>query len=251
MHRFYLPPEQASGESLRLSGSEGHHALNVLRIGRGETVTVLDGAGHQCLCEVCDCSKDSVELRILERRRAEPPPCQVTLVQALPKGKIIESIIEKATELGVSRVVPILSEHVVSRIDDNEGAKKRLKWQSVAIAAIKQSGSAWLPKVEAPVTPQQFVGGAGQAELSLVASLQQGARHPREFFEAFRTGHRRQPSSVLVWIGPEGDFTAAELELAQSAGAKPISLGPLVLRSETAAIYCLSVINYEVRAPLG
>ena len=249
MHRFYLPPEQAKGPALTLSGPEAHHAVRVLRVRRGDTVTVLDGVGLQCACEVEQTARDRVMLKVFERRQVPPLPCQVTLLQALPKGKLIESIIQKATELGVWRIVPLLTERVVAKLDLEASAHKALKWQAIAVEAIKQCGSAWLPKVDPPATPEQHLASDAQPELSLIGSLQQGARHPRQYFQEFENARHRKPSSIAVWIGPEGDFAPAELELAQSAGALPITLGPLVLRTETAALYCLSVINYEVQYP--
>jgi 16S rRNA (uracil1498-N3)-methyltransferase len=102
--------------------------------------------------------------------------------------------------------------------------------------------------VEAPQTPQQFLSRGEKCELSLIASLQRDARHPREHFESFMAESRRRPASVCVWVGPEGDFTPAEFNAIRASGALPITLGQLVLRSETAAIYCLSIINYELQS---
>ncbi len=249
MPRFYLPPDQCQGPVLTLAGREAHHALHVLRLERAERVTVLDGAGHEFTCEVQDSGRDQLHLRVLEKRQSPPLPCQITLFQALPKGKIIESIIEKATELGAARIVPLLTERVVSRLDDESAAHKAAKWQCVAIDAIKQCGSPWLPRVEPPLTLPQCLERHEPCELPLVGSLQTGARHPRHYFQAFQQQHGRRPASACVWIGPEGDFAPAELETILSAGALPITLGPLVLRTETAAIYCLSVLNYELQSP--
>jgi 16S rRNA (uracil1498-N3)-methyltransferase len=138
---------------------------------------------------------------------------------------------------------------VATRLDEREAARRQVKWQAIAIEAIKQCGNPWLPKIETPLTPAAFLARKEQFELPLVASLQDETRHLREYFEAFRQQHDREPGSICVWIGPEGDFTPAEVEAAKSAGASPITLGPLVLRTETAAIYCLSVLNYELRPP--
>ena len=247
MHRFYLPTEKCEGASLFLSGSEAHHALHVLRVARGERITVLDAAGHELLCTVQDYDRDKVRLALEEKRLVAPPPARITLLQAIPKGKIIESIVQKATELGVSRIVPLLTERVATRLGEREGARKAIKWQAIAIEAIKQCGNPWLPRVEAPVTPSEFLTRQEQFDLPLIASLQGETRHPRECFETFRQAHGRQPGSICIWIGPEGDFTPSEVQAIKSADSLPITLGPLVLRTETAAIYCLSVLNYELR----
>ncbi len=186
---------------------------------------------------------------MLEPISVPPLAWQITLLQALPKGKLIEAVIQKATELGVARVVPLLSERVVAHLAPDEAADKRDKWQEVAVEAIKQCGSAWLPQVETPISPQKFLDRKELFDLALVGSLQPGSRHPREYFFEFERQHRRLPNSVAIWVGPEGDFTPAELGMIQTAGAKPITLGRLVLRAETAAIYCLSVLNYELGSP--
>jgi 16S rRNA (uracil1498-N3)-methyltransferase len=117
----------------------------------------------------------------------------------------------------------------------------------VAIEAIKQCGAAWLPKIEAPLTIEQFLARKEKFDLSLVGSLQKKRRHLQEVFGEFEAKQKRLPKNVGVWIGPEGDFTLDELKLIQDSGAQPISLGNLVLRVETAAIYCLSILNYELQ----
>jgi 16S rRNA (uracil1498-N3)-methyltransferase len=247
MHRFYLPPERCAGDALRLNGREAHHALNVLRLKHGELVTVLDGIGNEFMCTVNDVSRNAVTLSVSLKNFVPALPGSISLLVGIPKGKIIESIIQKSVELGVRRIVPILSERVVTQLDDDDAENKRYKWQTVAIEAIKQCGAAWLPKVEAPVTIAQFLARKEKFDLSLVGSLQKERRHPREVLREFETKHGRLPQSVNVWIGPEGDFTSDELKAIENSGAQPISLGNLVLRVETAAIYCLSVLNYELQ----
>jgi 16S rRNA (uracil1498-N3)-methyltransferase len=247
MHRFYLPSERCANAMFQLGGREAHHALHVLRLKHGERVTVLDGAGCEFYCEVENCSHESLTMRMLKKNFVPAPPCSITLFQAVPKGKIIESIIQKAVELGVRRIVPLLAERVVTRLDDKDALEKQGKWQQVAIEAIKQCGAAWLPKIETPMTPARFFALGEKFNLSLVGSLQTECRHPRECFREFEAKHGRLPQSIGVWIGPEGDFTPDELKAIQASGALPISLGRLVLRVETAAIYCLSILNYELQ----
>jgi 16S rRNA (uracil1498-N3)-methyltransferase len=175
-------------------------------------------------------------------------PCSITLLQAMPKGKIIESIIQKSVELGARRIVPILSARVVTQLDDEDAGNKCDRWRKVTIEAIKQCGAAWLPKIEAPMTPAQFLARKEKFDLLLVGSLQKERRHPREVLREYESKHGRLPQSVGVWIGPEGDFTLVELEAICAAGAVPVSLGQLVLRVETAMIYCLSILNYELNS---
>jgi 16S rRNA (uracil1498-N3)-methyltransferase len=249
MHRFYLPPEQCGDAALHLTGREAHHAAHVLRVRQGERVTVLDGDGHVFLCEVLDTNRGSVQLSVVEKKTTTPQPCRITLLQAIPKGKLFESIIQKATELGAFRIGPILSERVVVKFDDEEAAQKADKWRQVAIEAIKQCGSPWLPQIELPQTPAQFLSRGVAFDLSLVAALEGEHRHPREYVHDFFSTHKRLPASACIWIGPEGDFTPVEMSAIKAAGALPITLGSLVLRTETAAVYCLSILNYEFQSP--
>jgi 16S rRNA (uracil1498-N3)-methyltransferase len=248
-HRFYLPPEQTQTPTLTLNDREAHHALHVLRLRRGDRVAVLDGVGHELLCEVQEADRRSVSLVMVQKHYVPPLPYQLTLVQAITKGKTMEMIVQKATELGANRIIPILSERTVAHVEEESAAGKVEKWQTTAIEAIKQCGSAWLPQIDPPISPQSFLSRDEKSELSLIATLQSNARHPREHFQAFLAERRRLPKSVCVWVGPEGDFTPAEINAIMSRGSLPITLGQLILRSETAAIYCLAVLNYELQAP--
>ncbi|HZM02134.1 MAG TPA: RsmE family RNA methyltransferase, partial [Candidatus Saccharimonadales bacterium] len=164
----------------------------------------------------------------------------VTLVQAIPKGKLLDTIIQKATELGAARIIPLLAERVAAHLDDEGVKHKHEKWRHTAIEAVKQCGQRWLPQVEPAITLTALLARKDDVGLSLLGSLQNDARHPREHFGLL-------PKSVRVWIGPEGDFSPAEVRLIQESGALPITLGPLVLRSDTAALYALSVVSYELQ----
>jgi 16S rRNA (uracil1498-N3)-methyltransferase len=248
MPRFFVPPAQCQTPTIFLTGREVHHALHVMRLRAGEQVTVLDGKGHEFVCEVQKFDRDKASLTVVDKRDIPLPSCQVTLLQGLPKGKIMDSIIQKATELGVSRILPLVSERVVAKLNKREGIQKREKWELIAIESIKQCGAAWLPQIEQPVTPKEFIAREERFEFALLASLQPGAAHPRKYFQTFQSEHERLPHSICVWVGPEGDFSPGELEMIKAAGALAITLGPRVLRTETAAIYCLAILNYELQS---
>jgi 16S rRNA (uracil1498-N3)-methyltransferase len=249
MHRFYLPPDQAQSTELTLPEAEAHHALHVLRVRDGERVIVLDGAGHELLCELHRINSAGARLHVFQRQTLPALPYRLTLVQAVTKAKTMDLIVQKATELGANRLVPVLSERSVVQVEEDAALNKLEKWRATCIEALKQCGTPWLPRLEAPQTPQKFLASQEGFELVLLASLQSEAKHPREYFQTFAAEHGRLPKSVCVWVGPEGDFTPAEINAIRQAGAQPITLGQLVLRSETAAIYCLSVLNYELQAP--
>ena len=126
--------------------------------------------------------RDKIQLAVLETKTVPAPPCPITLLQAVPKGKIIESIIQKATELGVARIVPLLTERVVMDLDDKHAARKTEKWQQVAIEAIKQCGAAWLPRVEAPVTPKEFLARSGDVRIAAGGVVATGRAASEEIF---------------------------------------------------------------------
>jgi 16S rRNA (uracil1498-N3)-methyltransferase len=247
MHRFYLPPEHCRDSTLELTGTEAKHALRALRIQTGERVSVLDGAGQELICEVQAATRHTVNLAVLHKNASPPLPCQITLLQAIPKAKAMDYIVQKATELGAGRVVPILSERTVVHLDGEDAGNKAEKWQQIAIESIKQCGSPWLTKIEPPVTLKNYLARREEFELPVIASLQGDSRHPREFIQQFREANKRLPTTACVWIGPEGDFAPAEMNRIKAEGALPITLGCLVLRSDTAAIYSLSVLNYELQ----
>ena len=248
VHRFYLPAPQCHGTALRLDGREAHHALHVLRLKEGDDTVVLDGAGNELFCDVENTTRDSLSLRVKNKKFVPPPPCSITLLVGIPRGKLIENVIQKSVELGARRIAPLLTERVVTRMDDESGEQKREQWQQVAIEAMKQCGTAWLPEVEMPADVPHVLARKEKYDLQLVGSLQKERRHPRDVLREYEKAHGRPPQSAAAWIGPEGDFTPGELKAIENAGAQPISMGSLVLRVETAAIYCLSVLNYELNS---
>ncbi len=232
---------------MALVEAEAHHCVDVLRLGVRSRVVVFDGQGSEITAEITEIEKGSVHLKELISARSEPLRCAITLAQAIPKGKNMDLIIQKATELGVAKIVPLLSDRTVVHLEDDESRKKREKWKQVIIEAAKQSGQDWLPEIAEPITPKQFFAKFDHYELPLVASLQSDARSLKKVLANFCEQHGRRPNSALILVGPEGDFTPAESSWAKSAGCIPVSLGPIVLRTETAAIYSLSVLAYELQ----
>ena len=230
-----------------LEDAEAHHCIDVLRLGVGSRLVIFDGRGSEVTAEITALERGRAQLKDLMAVKTEPLRCAITLAQAIPKGKNMELIVQKATELGVAKIVPLLSDRAVVQLGDAEIRRKREKWQQIVIEAAKQCGQNWLPEVAEPVTPKKFFAEFDRYELPLIASLQHDARGFKATLADFREQHGRRPGSALMLIGPEGDFTPAETSSAKSAGCVPVSLGPIVLRAETAAIYSLSVLAYELQ----
>ncbi len=160
----------------------------------------------------------------------------------------MDLIVQKAVEIGAAEIFPLLSARTVVQLDPESAAQKQAKWQTIAIEAAKQCGQNWLPQVQTPQTLAQFFQDHRRFDLQLIGSLQSDAVHLKKILAQFSTEDGARPSNVLMLVGPEGDFTPAELSLARSQGCRPITLGPIVLRVETASIYCLSVLSYELLA---
>lgn len=247
MHRFYLPAGQWSQPVL--DRNESHHALDVLRLKEGDRITVFDGEGHEANARIASTSKGAAFLSLDTKSSAAILPCQLTLAQAVPKGKTMDLIIQKAVELGASHISPLISERTIVQVDTKDTEKKCRRWRETALEACKQCGQNRLPGIDVPLSPAQFFERLDKPELLLIASLQPDAKPIKEVLAADLQERGRPPKSAVVLIGPEGDFTPAELAMAKSHGCLPITLGPIILRSETAAIYCLSVLAHELFSP--
>ena len=246
MHRFYLSPEHWDPSALTLRGTEAHHARDVLRMRRGERAVLFNGRGREVTAEVVDLARDEIRLRKLHETETPPLRCRITLAQAIPKGKNMDLIVQKAVEIGAAEIAPLISERTIVDLGPKEGEQRRAKWQQIAIEAAKQCGQNWLPTVPVPRKLKDFFSHAGSFDLRLIGSLQPDAIHLNKILGDYADQHRDRPQSVLMLVGPEGDFTPAELALAKTHGCLPITLGPIILRVETAAIYCLSILSYEL-----
>jgi 16S rRNA (uracil1498-N3)-methyltransferase len=246
MHRFYISPENWNPDALSLSGAEAHHARDVLRMKRGDRAVLFNGRGREITAEIVDLSGDEVHFRRLQETETPPFRCRITLGQAVPKGKNMDLIVQKAVEIGAAEIAPLISERTIVDLDKKEAEQKKAKWKQIAIEAAKQCGQNWLPQVHPPRKLKDFFSDAGNFDLRLIGSLQPDAIHLKKILADYTDQHRDRPRNVLMLVGPEGDFTPAELGLAKTNGCLPITLGPIILRVETAAIYCLSVLSYEL-----
>jgi len=242
MNRFFLPTSEWNQSSPALDAEESHHAVDVLRLGAGDRVVVFDGEGTEGTAQIVAAEGKRLQIRIVQKSKTPPLACEITLAQAVPKGKNMDFIIQKAVELGATRIAPLLSDRTVVHLDAQDAEKKRAKWHEIAVEACKQCGQNRIPEILLPRTPKAFFESGDRSELMLIASLQPDARRIKETLAE----HGKTPKTVTVLVGPEGDFTPAELSLAKSHGCQPITLGPIILRTETAALYCMSVLAHEL-----
>jgi len=235
MPRFFLPPDSWADEAW-LTGDEAKHLSQVLRIRAGETVTVFDGEGRRAEAVVREVARDRAKLSLGPVVQTPAPKPSLTLALAIPKGKNMDLVVQKAVELGVSVIQPLITRRTI--VQPGEG--KAEKWRRVVLEACKQCGLDHLPGVAEPLTFAGWLANRANDDLALIASLAPGARPMKE---AVRAGNL--PDGVTVLIGPEGDFTSDETSTALAAGFHPVTLGTNVLRAETAALFCLSALRYE------
>ena len=242
-HRFYNP-ELSSG---KLSPEESHHAADVLRLRTGDSAAVFDGKGTEARVRLTQVSSDEVTYQTLSTARTPAPTCRIRFGQALIKPVGMDLLIQKLTELGVTEIWPIASERSVPK----PSGEKRIshRWDSIALSACKQSGQNWLPKIHEAAPLDTFLSAPDPAPAAgrIIGSLQPEAKPLPTLLATAREAGKLAALDLL--IGPEGDFTPAEIGRARSAGFQPASLGPLVLRSETASLFLASVLHYEFNLP--
>ncbi|MBK8040303.1 MAG: 16S rRNA (uracil(1498)-N(3))-methyltransferase [Verrucomicrobiaceae bacterium] len=239
--RFHLPASSWTSPQLSLTDDEAAHCGRVMRKQAGDRIEIFDGEGRVSMCEITKVTKSIVESQILSESRVEPFATAIHLFPALIKAEPFEWLLEKAVELGAASVQPVITERTVIHLDAAQAEKKLAKWRRHMIESAKQCHTPFVPKLEAPRTFRSLVSTI-EASLKLIPAL---SEHSRTLKQIVPSSH---PASVAVLIGPEGDFTAEEETMAQQAGFVPVTLGPLVLRAETAAISTLAILGHELRS---
>ena len=234
--RLYIEGTYESGSGLRLEPDKHHYVSRVLRLRAGDELRVFDGNGREFIAAITKISRHGTQIRIVgettaqtERRR------RVHVVQGISRAERMDIVIQKATELGVKRITTVLTERGVVKLDAARAEKRRKHWQKVAASACEQSGRVKLPLIDAPVPlPDWLADKPGQVDAELI--LRPDAHTPLAAIAAPKT-------KVCLLIGPEGGFEGDEYAAAEAAGFLPVSLGPRILRTETAAIAALAVLQ--------
>lgn len=241
-HRFYAPPSSFNETSVRLDAGEAHHLARVLRLVAGARVFVFDGAGVEYECEVARVARHEVELNLLRRLDdVVESPLRLTLAQALIKGDKFDWVIQKATELGVTRIVPLATEHsdvklVKGRAE--ERAEQRLqRWRRISLEALKQCGRRRLVEICEPATFDDFCGSATQGARLILS--ERGGGSLAEVAAQLQGAER-----LSLCVAPEGGWSETEMRKASSCGFTPVSLGSRILRTETAAIAAVALAQH-------
>lgn len=232
--RFYQPEALPSGTTITLNDNAARHAINVLRLHIGAPLELFDGHGNAFAARLEQ--RNPARVRIIEAHPVSPTPAlNIELMQALSRSTKMDWVIQKAVELGASVITPVTAARSVLRVDAKKAEKKRTHWHSIAVSACEQCGRNWLPTIHAPTALNKALTSNTGAALKLMLD----GEAPASSLAASAPSHTR------VLIGPEGGLTAAEKDLAVAAGFTPVRLGPRVLRTETAAIVSLAVLQYQ------
>ena len=255
MHRFFVSPDQLEGDKVTITGPAVHHIRDVLRLRPGDSIVVLDNSGWGREVEIVEVGREQVVGRVLSRTLATGEPrTKVSLFQGVLKGSHFEFVLQKGTELGIVEFVPLISQRcVIAGLDDVN--KKRGRWQRIIQEAAEQSRRGRLPNLQPAMIFSQACERAKRAGgLSLMPWEEEERVNLKLVFgkEQKKSKGKKTPSfpsrpfSINLFIGPEGGFTFEEVTLAQHYGIVPITLGPRILRAETAGLVTAAAILYEL-----
>ncbi len=245
MARFFIEKGRVCGKEALLSKREAHHIRNVLRMKKGDDLILFDSEGNEYQGRIDSIGPKEVRVSLMERVRVfRESPCQICLLQSLTKGDLMDLIVQKGCELGISRIVPVISKRTVPRYDSNKAFHRRERWEKIALEASKQCGRARAPCID-EIAPFQDALMRLPSSLGLRILLWELAE--RVGLKEFLKGSKgERAGGVALLIGPEGGLTAEEVKMAEDKGFVAVSLGRRVLRAETAALAALSLIQYEL-----
>jgi len=237
MIHIFVPPEHIKEDNVFIIGDEARHLALVLRVQPGELISIVDGKGNRYECSVQQIHKKEVRARILKKiTHSAESPLSITLAQGIPKGDKMDFIIQKTTELGVCKIIPLVTERSQVR-----HTHKIERWRKIAISASQQSGRDRVPEISEPISFTEFLGMDDRSSLRLIFSEERGGESLKTVLNNIR--HARD---ITLLIGPEGGFSQKEVKIAISRGYIKIYLGPRIMRTETAPIAVISIIQYEL-----
>lgn len=244
MNRFFVDMDgREAGTSITITGGDVNHIRNVLRLKIGEQILISDGRGRDYYCRISDIDSEQVVADIEDvcDNFAELP-VEVTLFQGYPKSDKMDLIVQKMVELGVHRIVPVFTARTVVKLDAKKAAKKTERYNLIAEAAAKQSGRGLVPEVLSPVTFAQAIKMASELDMNIIPYEEaEGLEYSRRVISDIQG-----KKSLGIFIGPEGGFSIDEVEQAMAAGAKSITLGHRILRTETAGLAVMAIVMFEI-----
>ena len=241
MHRFFAEPGQIGEKEIVITGADVNHIRNVLRMRTGEEVLIADGRGAEYRCKLTDLSENEVRAQILWKLDGNAELASaVTLFQGLPKSDKMDLIVQKCVELGVDRIVPVSTKRAVVKLDAKKEETRLKRWNTISESAAKQSGRGVIPEVSGVMSFEKALAEAKTLDVLLIPY--ERAEHMTETRRVM--GEIRPGQSVGIFIGPEGGFEESEVEEAVAAGARAITLGRRILRTETAGLAVMAMLGY-------
>jgi 16S rRNA (uracil1498-N3)-methyltransferase len=241
MQRYFVEPHLFSEHEVTITGDDVHHIVHVMRSQIGQEIIVCDGQGRAAVARLAQFSAKEVKAEIVQPLEQQSElPVRVTIAQGLPKGDKMEWILQKGTELGAFAFFPFSSERTIVKLDRNKEGKKLERWGKIVKEAAEQSHRSVLPQILPPLSYKQAIAAAGKYTRCVIAYEKEQGSTLHHVLAALSPG-----DSLLVFIGPEGGFTADEVALAEAAGILPVTFGPRILRTETASQYLLSAVSYH------
>ena len=241
MHRFFVEPSQIGEKEIVITGSDVNHIRNVLRMRAGEELLAADGQGSEYRCILRELQDSEIRAEICRKFSGSAElPSRITLFQGLPKSDKMDLIIQKCVELGVFRIVPVTTKRTVVKLDAKKEESRRKRWTAVSESAAKQSGRGIIPEISGVQSFREAVEEAGELDVCLIPyEKAENMARTREILSGIPAG-----ASIGVFIGPEGGFEEEEVREAMEAGARPITLGRRILRTETAGMAVLAMLGY-------
>ena len=247
MYQFFIETSQIAEDQIRILGKDVNHMKNVLRMKPGEEIRVTDSeTSRSYRCEVAELYEETVVCHILaEEEEGSELPVRIYLFQGLPKADKMELIIQKAVELGAAGIVPVMMKRTVVKLEDKKKDKKRERYQMIAESAAKQSGRGIIPEVTGFMSFREALQYAGKFDLLIVPyESADGIAYAREIIA--QASNLPDGANIGIFIGPEGGFAKEEIDVAKEAGAKIITLGNRILRTETAGLAVLSILMFQM-----
>jgi 16S rRNA (uracil1498-N3)-methyltransferase len=247
MARFFVDPVIQGEKFIRITGADHIHIKNVLRLKPGGLITVCDEKGTDYECVISEISKEEIVLKIAGRSPSiAEPPIEIILYQAIPKSDKMDTIIQKSVELGVSSIIPVITEHTVVKVASEKDERRKCeRWNRIAMEAAKQCGRGIIPPVLTPINFDAAINMSSECNVVVLPYELERNGSLKTLLKNQTLDHKVM-LKIAVIIGPEGGFSEKEISVAVRYGIKPISLGPRILRSDTAGIAVISAIMYEL-----
>ncbi|MFH1406714.1 MAG: 16S rRNA (uracil(1498)-N(3))-methyltransferase [Candidatus Omnitrophota bacterium] len=240
MSRFYIKPEFIKGDKIYIKGKELHHICDVMRLGVGDIISAFDGTGVVYAGKIESVSLKEAVVGIDKTCNTPGKLPKITLAVSVPKLDKMDLIVQKATELGVHTIYPVLTKRTVISLDERKANLRLERWRNIAIEASKQCGRSELPRVEPPMKFEEALQSVKNYEIALMPTLEGDVVPLKKILNA------KTYKNAILFIGPEGDFTPQELSTAKKLGCVAVSLGPLVYRVETASLAALAILFYAL-----